>query len=47
MQSSSQQDPYKLKRQLMEQEKINTGTSKTNNKKFEKDGYLKVENSGE
>ena len=44
MQSSLQQDPYEQKRKLMEQEKINTGTSKTNNEKFEKDGYLKVEN---
>tara|TARA_B100000287_G_scaffold334384_1_gene319681 strand:+ start:2075 stop:2824 length:750 start_codon:yes stop_codon:yes gene_type:complete len=29
--------------QLMFQEKMNTGTTKTNNKQFEKDGYLVVE----
>ena len=30
--------------ELMYQEKINTGTTKTKNDRFEKDGYLKVEN---
>ena len=28
--------------QLMFQEKMNTGTTKTNNKQFEKDGYFVV-----
>ena len=44
MQSSLQKDPYEKKRELMETEKLHTGTSKTNNEKFEKDGYLKIEN---